>query len=191
MTAADHLVLPSRPVRLPPVPEAELSDRQREVLEGVIMGQTVNIYQTLVRHPEAAAAMVNLGRMLRGSALSARDREILILRTGCNCESAYELAQHYRTATEIGMTPDDMVRIRIGPDAPGWDEFEAALCRAADELHVEHTIRDATWQILAAHYDEQQLIQATMLVGYYHLVSFALNALGVALEPDAEAFPVG
>jgi hypothetical protein len=30
-----------------------------------------------------------------------------------------------------------------------------------------------------------------MLVGYYHLVSFVLNALGVPLEPEAKPFPGG
>jgi hypothetical protein len=30
-----------------------------------------------------------------------------------------------------------------------------------------------------------------MLVGYYHLVSFVLNALGVPLEADAVPFPTG
>jgi hypothetical protein len=82
-----------------------------------------------------------------------------------------------------------MTRIRLGPEADGWDPFEAMLCRAADELHAEHTVSDDTWRALAARYDEQQLIQATALVGYYHLVSFVLNTLGVPLEQGARPFP--
>jgi alkylhydroperoxidase family enzyme len=180
---------PERPVRIPVLPEAERSARQQEVVDDLVVGPTVNIYATVVRHPELAAAMVNLGRTLRAGGLPGRDREILILRSGWNCGSAYELAQHYRVATEIGMSDEDMERIRLGPDAAGWDPFEAALCRAADELHSEHTITDPTWAALAARYDEHQLIETTMLVGYYHLVSFLLNALGVPLEPAAKPFP--
>jgi alkylhydroperoxidase family enzyme len=65
------------------------------------------------------------------------------------------------------------------------------LCRAADELHGQHEISDATWAALAEHFDEQELIEVAMLVGYYHLVSFVLNALGVPLEPGAEHEPEG
>jgi alkylhydroperoxidase family enzyme len=176
-------------VRIPPLPEGERSARQQQVIDDLVVGPTVNIYTTVARHPELAAAMVNLGRTLRAGVIPARDREILILRTGCNCGSAYELAQHFRVASEIGMTSEDMTRIRLGPGAAGWDPFEALLCQSADELHSEHTISDQTWAGLAARYDEQQLIHTTMLVGYYHLVSFLLNSLGVPLEEAARPFP--
>jgi 4-carboxymuconolactone decarboxylase len=188
-TAGHDDLTSGRPIRIPPLEEAAWSARQREVAEDLIVGPTVNIYTTLIRHPDLAAAMVNLGRTLRAGGIPGRHREILILRTGCNCGAAYELAQHYRIAKQIGMTDGDMARIRSGPDAPDWDPFEATLCRAADELHLNQTISDATWADLAAVYDNQQLIETAMLVGYYHLVSFMINGLGVPLEEDAEPFP--
>lgn len=178
----------NRPVRLAPLAQAERNSRQQEVIDDLVRGPTVNVYTTLARHPDAAAAMVNLGRTLRSGRLTGRQREILILRTGWNCGSAYELAQHRRAAIAIGMTADDFDRIRQGPAAGRWDPLEAALVEAADELHEDCTITDATWASLAEHLDEQQLIEVAMVVGYYHLVSFALNALGVPLEPDTEPF---
>jgi alkylhydroperoxidase family enzyme len=189
--AADHRAGAERPVRITPLPESDRSARQQELLDDLVRGPTVNIYATVVRHPHLAEAMFHLGRNLRRRSLPERHREILILRTGCNCDSGYELAQHYRVATEIGMTAEDMTRIRLGPNADSWDPFEAALCRAADELHSEHTIRDDTWSVLAAAYDEPQLIQVTALVGYYHVVSFLLNTLGVPLEEGIQPFPTG
>jgi 4-carboxymuconolactone decarboxylase len=176
-------------MRLSPLAGTEMSARQREVVADLVRGPTVNIYTTLVRHPAAAAAMVNLGRTLRGGSLPERHREIFILRTGCNCGSTYELAQHYRIARAIGMSDADMKRIVVGPDAPGWDPFEAALCRACDDLHFENTISDGTWAELAAKYSDEQMIEATMLVGYYHLVSMALNTFGVQIEEGTAPFP--
>ncbi len=181
--------MPTRPVRLRPISEEELSSEEQTALDDLAEEPTANIYRTVVRNPEAAEAMVNLGRALRAGDLPTRHREILILRTGCNCQSAYELAQHYQLAVHIGMTDADMERIRAGPDAPGWDPFEAVLCRAADELHATNTVTDETWNALAARYDDRQLIHTTMLVGYYHLVSFVLNALGVPLDREATPFP--
>ena len=56
------------------------------------------------------------------------------------------------------------------------------LLTAADELHDQSRISDATWAALAARYDEKQLIELPILVGQYHLVAFALNSLGVQVE---------
>jgi alkylhydroperoxidase family enzyme len=55
--------------------------------------------------------------------------------------------------------------------------------RCADELYDVSSVSDETWQVLAANYDERQLIELIMLVGHYHLVCFAANALGVQREP--------
>jgi|ERR1700722_4723633 len=192
MTAGTSQVNESgRPIRIPPLDETDRTAHQQEILDDLVVGPTVNIYATLIRNPELAANMVRLGRNLRAGDISERHREIIILRTGCNCDSMYELAQHYRIAASIGMTDEDMERIQLGPDATGWDDFEATLCRAADELHSQHAIGDATWSTLVEHYDERQLIEVTMLVGYYHLVSFVLNTLGVPLETGAARFPAG
>jgi len=187
MPDAENHVGFSRPMRLSPLPDQERTPRQQAVIDDLVVGPTVNIYTTLARHPDLAAAMVNLGRTLRSGRLPERHREILILRTGWNCNSGYELAQHRRLALGIGFSADDLSRIRRGPEASGWDPFELQLCRAADELHAHHTLSDATWAELAARYDEQELIEAVMLVGYYHQVSFVLNAIGVPLEPGAES----
>lgn len=184
----DYEAAVTRPPRLQPTTAADRSQQQQEIVDDLVRGPVVNIYTTLVRNAEAAAAMVNLGRTLRSELLPPRHREIMILRTGYNCASGYELAQHQRAAFAIGMSPDDMDRIAVGPDAEGWDPIESALCRACDELHTAHTIADDTWEQLTRSYDEAQLIQAVMLIGYYHLVSFALNSLGVPLEDHTAPF---
>jgi 4-carboxymuconolactone decarboxylase len=126
------------------------------------------------------------GTLLRRCELSARHREILILRAGHRCDAPYEWAQHVRIGREVGLTDADLDRIVAGPDAPGWDELEAALVRAVDELHDHAVIGDATWAVLARHFDERQLIEVPMVVGQYHLVAFTLNSLGVAVDEGME-----
>src|SRR5438132_13774091 len=76
-----------------------------------------------------------------------------------------------------------------GPDAPGWSPGDASLLRAADELHADARISDATWAELADDYDERGLIEIAILVGHYHLVAFALNSLEVELDPALEGLP--
>jgi hypothetical protein len=65
----------------------------------------------------------------------------------------------------------------------GWNDQDAVLLNAVDELHDDARISDATWQALTAKLDEQQLLDVIFTVGNYHLVSFALNSCGVELDP--------
>ena len=71
-----------------------------------------------------------------------------------------------------------------GPDAKGWDGFEALVLRAADELHVDSFVSDATWQALSARYDTNQLVDLVDAVGVFTLHAGAINSLGVEIEPD-------
>lgn len=77
----------------------------------------------------------------------------------------------------------------LGPDAPCWSAEESLLVRAADELHERVHISDATWASLRACFDEAQLVEIVALAGLYRMVSYVVNATGVALEPDAPTFP--
>jgi len=86
------------------------------------------------------------------------------------------------------LTDRDIERIREGPDAPGWDPFEAALVRAADELHRDAFVSDETWALLARRYDTRQLMDVVFTVGQYNLVSMALNSFGVQLDEGVEGF---
>ncbi len=181
-------VRPSAP-RIPPLAEAEQDDQARELLSqtgGPTVGAT-NIFATFVRHPGLFRRWLPFGGKLMAGKLPARDRELLILRTGWNCRSDYEWAQHVRIAQAVGVTDDEIERIRAGADLDGWSEHDALLMRAADELHVDACLSDATWASLAERYDEPQMIELPMLVGHYHLVAFTLNSLGVQVEAEVTA----
>jgi alkylhydroperoxidase family enzyme len=87
-----------------------------------------------------------------------------------------------------GLTDDEIRRVPGGP-GEGWNQFDSTLLQAADELHTDWCITDATWAALAAVYDTQQLIELPMLVGQYHMVAMTLNTLGVQLDPGLTGFP--
>jgi 4-carboxymuconolactone decarboxylase len=187
---------PSTP-RIAPRPESDWDDEAREQLTramgGAIDGEgrsPLNIFRTLVNHPKMLKYwMVFAGGILNKGELPARDREILILRAGWNCHSVYEWGQHTAIGRRVGLTDAEIARIADGPDAPGWDPFDATLLRAADELHADACISDATWDELRVRYGTKQLIEVPMTVGQYYLVSMTLNSLGVQREPGVDGFP--
>jgi 4-carboxymuconolactone decarboxylase len=179
------------PPRIAPLPRDDRDERTAEMLDGLAaaQGQELNIFSTLARHPRLFRHWSRFGGAMLDGELPFRDRELLILRTGWLCRSDYEWGQHARIARNGGIGEDDIARVAAGAAAEGWDDFEAALLTAADELHADGVISDATWAVLAQRYDDKQLIEVPMLVGQYHLVAFTLNSLGVEREPGVEGLP--
>jgi 4-carboxymuconolactone decarboxylase len=183
-----HRSRPGEP-RIPPLPAGEQNARARALLgEVAVSGPATNIFTTLVRHPGLFRRWLPFGGKLLTGHLPARDRELLILRTGWLCQAEYEWGQHVPLGREAGLSDGEIDRITAGPDDPAWSQADATLLRAADELHDDACIADATWAALAQTYDERQLIEIPMLVGHYHLVAFTLNSLGVQLEPGVAGF---
>jgi len=177
--------------RIPPLPPAQRDERTEELLRSLRAdpdGADLNIFATLARHPRLLKRWSAFGgTLLYGGELPGRERELLILRTGWNCRADYEWGQHVPIALDAGLTEEEVQRVPAGPDAAGWTPEDADLLRAADELHADSRIGDATWGALAARWDEQQLIEVCMVVGQYHLVAFTLGSLGV--EPESDDFP--
>ena len=170
--------------RIAPLPPEERDESVRQLLAGVVVGgEEANIFTTLARHPGLLRNWLPFGGKLFAGRISARERELVILRTGWNCRAEYEWAQHVPMGLAAGLTHEEIDRVREGPDAGGWSADDVLVLTAADELHRDSRIGDKTWSALAARYDEKQLIELPMLVGQYHLVAFALNSLGVEVEP--------
>ncbi len=173
--------------RVQPLPDSELAPEIRESLGD---GPILNIFRTLANHPKLMKRWLVFGNhVLAKSTLGAREREIVILRIGWLCRAEYEWAQHVVIARASGVTEEEIERIADGPDAEGWSERDRLLLRAADELHADQFVTDATWDGLCQHYETQPLIDLVFTIGQYTLVSMALNTLGVQLEPGAARFP--
>jgi hypothetical protein len=63
------------------------------------------------------------------------------------------------------------------------------LLRAADELHNDQSLTDATYAELAQRYGEQQMLDLVFTVGQYHLVSMALNTMRVERDDGVTGVP--
>ncbi len=170
--------------RLQPLPAEQWDDETRALLGD----RSLNIFATLAHHPKLMKRWLVFGNhVLAKSTLPARDRELLILRTGWNCKSPYEWGQHVVIARNAGITDDEIERIAHGGE---WPPRETALLAAADQLHARQTIDDATYAALTEHYDTQQLLDLVFAVGQYHLVSMVLNTFGVERDDGATGVPI-
>lgn len=165
--------------RLTPLAAEEMDASIPKALDS--MG-VLNIFGTLARNPALLKSWFPFGaHVLFENSLTPRERELVILRVGWLSQSGYEWGQHVVIGRREGLDEADFDRLRKGPSAAGWIDREAALLRAADELHGDAFVSDATWSALSWLSDEQKL-DFVFTVGQYMLVSMALNTLGV--QPD-------
>ena len=179
--------------RIPPVSLDDVDEPTREMLgalsrlrDGDV--RLLNVFATMGQHPDLMRRWLRFANhVLLSSTLSPRDRELAILRAGWRCHSPYEWGQHVHVGRAAGLSDVEIARVAEGADAEGWTEIEAAIIRAADELHDTSTISDATWKTLAAHYSTEQCMDLVFAIGQYHLVSFALNAFGVERDDGLES----
>ena len=172
--------------RLQPLTIETAEGESREQLERAEArgGRVLNITRTLAHYPELSSAWGRFARhVIAESSLPDRERELIILRMGWNCQSGYEFGQHRRMGQEAGLTLEEVERVKQGPDHEAWNSHEAALLRATDELHSDAFVSDETWNKLAEQYDTRQMMDVVFAAGQYNLVSMALNTLGVQLEP--------
>lgn len=179
--------------RVAPVPVDQRSEDVRELLRATRLpnGRELDLIATLAHHPGLLRRWWPFGaKLLAAGRLPIRDRELVILRTAWNCRCDYEWGQHVSIADQAGVTETELNEVRA-PDVERttFGELEQALLRAADEMHRDAEVSDATWSVLASHYDVPQLIELCMLVGQYHLVAFTLRSLRVARETGVPGFP--
>jgi alkylhydroperoxidase family enzyme len=181
--------------RIPPLNSEEITDEVAAILPKIMVAGTMtagrsNIMRTLVRHPELFQRWTPLLDGLLNGRLSHRDREILVLRTAWNCQSEYAWGQHVSVGRRIGLSEKDIRDTATGPEAAGWTGTERLLLVAADELHHDSAIGESTWTGLARRYDDQEMIEIVMVVGYYHLVAMMLKSVGVPADEGLPGFEV-
>ncbi|MBU8876039.1 carboxymuconolactone decarboxylase family protein [Reyranella sp. MMS21-HV4-11] len=148
------------------------------------------LFRTMARNPRVFERMFAGGLLDRG-VLSQRQREVVIDRTTAKLGAEYEWGVHIAFfAEKVGFDADMIAATVHGPaDAPCWSADEQALLAAVDDMVEQHTIGDATWARLAAHFDETQILEVIALAGYYHTISFLCRALDLPLESYGVRFP--
>lgn len=177
----------AKPLRIEPVTEmteeiAELLYVSPEVTKAYGTRGTApsgpNLYAMMAHNPALLRIFKPLSSFFGTQGLlPARDREIAILRIAWLNQLPFVWGEHVRLGHAIGMETEEIERITQGADAPGWNEHEAAILRAVDELRESADISDGNWSVLARSWNEGQLVELPILVGQYQTLGYVQNVL--------------
>lgn len=124
------------------------------------------------------ACLPFLGVVFGPTALPARTKELVILRTSAVLSCRYCVETHSVAALDAGLTPDEVRSLR--GDGGGFsDPAEAVLLAWVDAVAagtgpVDPDLRSA----LARHFEDADVVEITLLVG----VTLMLNRFCTALE---------
>jgi alkylhydroperoxidase family enzyme len=183
-----------RQPRLPPLKASDLTLEAQAVLDPSRSGKLGGTAATYGYNVKLYAPRQILSDYLRVNSLLATSapvaHETLILRTALHNRSEIEWAAHQRFGREKGMREEQIRGILAGPEAPIWDEVEAALVRAADEMQRDFRIADPTWTTLGKRFSMQQLMDIALTIGGYRFITMGQNALGLQAEQPPAIPPV-
>jgi 4-carboxymuconolactone decarboxylase len=150
------------------------------------------LFRTLGVHSELASRARPLGAGILGKGLvEPRLREVMIHRTCALTGAEYEWGVHVMAfGRPLGFTDEHLASTVSGDaDDAVWSDAERAVFRLADELHGTATVSDALFEELQQHFDAAQIIELCLTSGWYHAISYVINAARIPLEPWAARFP--
>ncbi|OBH09580.1 carboxymuconolactone decarboxylase [Mycobacterium sp. E1747] len=185
-----EIVTPRIAVLEPPYERAVAAQLQKMMPPNV---PPIALFRTVVHNMPMAEAMTLWGgyELSRSLSLSLRDREIVIDRTCARCGCEYEWGVHVAFFAEKARLDREQVRSLThgGADDSCWTaERDRLLVRAVDSLCDRRDIDDALWAALRGEFDECEILDLTMLCGWYHAISFTARATRVPLEPGSPTF---
>lgn len=184
-----HMTTPSKRPEIAAVTDP--SPETAEILSKGLAhdGEPFNAAAVLAHHPLLLKRFtVFAGLFLSHSVLPDRDRELLTLRSTYQAKVSYYFGHHREAGIEAGLTQDEIHA--LAERSPGrWSERDRLLISVADQLVSDTNVDDVTWRALCELYDEPQLIEAVMLIGFYRMVGGFVNTVGVRREAGVPGWP--
>jgi len=129
-------------------------------------------------NPEMHRGFASLsGRVHSASRLPAKLREVVVLRVAALNDAEFEWASHAPAALRSGVTDGELAALRRG-DLSGFQGAERAAIEFAGAVE-QRQVDDAAWAAAREHFSEGELVDMTMLAGFYGLASRFVLALGI------------
>ena len=150
-------------------------------------GAQLNIFRAMSHSPEALLRFMRFGNyLLMEGKLDHALRELAILRVGWLCRAPYEFSQHIAFGRRAGLS-DAQIRGVTDPNTRLFDPKQMAVISYAGELTSDARVSDATYAAAAQFLNEEEIVELTLVISFYNLVSRTLNALDVELDAPASA----
>jgi 4-carboxymuconolactone decarboxylase len=183
--------------RLPEIPADKMSEAQKKARDEFVLGRgtpPVGPFIPMLRSPEVMLRAKAMGDYLRfKTVLPPKIREFAILITARQWTQQFEWGFHSPIAIQAGLSPEIMKAVAEGRRPRRMSEQEDIVYDFCTELHLNHSVSDATYARALAEFGEQGLIDLVSINGYYTFLSMVMNVARTpppkGTEPALTAFP--
>ena len=143
----------------------------------------LNLYRVLAHSPDVLRNFTRLGNsLLVGTELSAKLRELAILRIAGITGSEYEWTQHYPFALEVGVSHEQTEALLNWSGSTVFSDEERAVLQYTDEVSQNVAVKDETFKALQRHLSERSIVELTLSIGYWGMVARLLVPLQVEID---------
>lgn len=146
-------------------------------------GRFPNLYRTLLNAPEMCGLWLQFFTALRfRTKLAGSYRELAILRVAVINRAPYEFNSHVRPALEAGLSQEKIDAVAAWQGQDIFDSYEQSVLTFSDAMTAKIQVSDAEFLPLREFLDDERIVELTMIVASYNMVSRVLEALQVDHE---------
>ena len=150
----------------------------------------LNVFKTVAHNPRLLRAWMRMGTVLLapgGITLSARLREIAILRIAQQCGSEYEFAHHIPIAKAVGLSEDEISSLQDFDESPEFSELERAVIRYTDALAAMSPEATELAREMKRWLSDRELVELSFCIGHWGMVARVLVPLAIPVDESLEA----
>lgn len=154
-------------------------------LKGARGGKLLVLYRVLLNSPSFAEAWQAFNNAIRfNSAIDDQARELAIMRVAQLNGADYQFQIHAtKYAPEAGITPQQVAAMDGSENSSLFQPAHRALLTYTDAMTLDVEVPDAVFDRLRQHYNNQQIVELTVLIGAYNMHT----RVGRALHLDPES----
>jgi 4-carboxymuconolactone decarboxylase len=143
-------------------------------------GRWIGPFNPLLLSPVLSQAFLHLQRVEgKGTSLSERVRQVVILTVGAVWGCDYERYAHAAVAREAGLSSAAIEALSAGRPSESLKGEDDVARRFALALTAEHRVNDALFEEARQAFNERGIFDLIILAGCYDLVSSVLNAFEI------------
>ena len=166
-------------MRLPPITDDNWPQEIADLRDG--FAGALNVYRVMAHHPALLRAWTELREhVVRRSALSPIQSELVILRTGWRRGSAYEWVHHVVRGLDCGLGLEQIMAAKGAPEQ--MDPADRLLALAVDALVDENALTTSQQRLLVDALGVPGMMDLIATVGFYTTLSYLLNSFSPPVE---------
>jgi 4-carboxymuconolactone decarboxylase len=166
--------------RFPPLSWETMTPEQRTMVQHILSGTRTSLggpFNVLLRSPEMGDLAQQMGESMRfRSSIPRRLNEMAIIITARHWTSHYEWYVHRAAAAEAGLAEGKIRSIAAGERPAALDADETIVYNFCTEMLQTKQVSDATFNAVKAKFGERGIVDLIGVMGWYQMVSMALNA---------------